>query len=218
ASALPGKLKLGIAAAVAASLFPLALAARARVSFSDQPRIHLLSDMDDQPKLRAQAASEAFADGRAMRQPVEGTVAVGGAHDDDTFYRGVKDGVWATTLPTEVHLDRATLERGRERFGIYCAPCHGQAGYGDGMVARRAEKIGASKWVTPTSLHEAHVRDQPVGQLFHAITSGVRTMPAYGHAIPERDRWAIVAYVRALQLSQAASRADVPPSATIDSN
>lgn len=216
--AFPGKIKLAIAVAACASWLPLALAVKARVSFSEKPRIHLFSDMDHQPKLKAQAESGAFGDGRAMRQPVEGTVPVGGDDLDDHFYRGVDGAGWATDLPSSVTADNATLVRGRERYGIFCTPCHGDAGYGDGMVHRRAKDIGASKWVPPTSLHEDHVRRQPVGQLFDVITNGVRNMAGYGHAIPERDRWAIVAYLRALQLSQAAAREDVPATATIDPN
>jgi len=216
--AVPGKLKLALAVLACASLVPMALAVKARQSFSDQPRIHLIGDMDNQKKLKAQAESAAFADGRAMRLPVPGTVPAGGEQLDDHFFRGVAGGGWATELPASVKTDGTTLRRGRERFGIYCAPCHGDAGYGDGMIHRRALQIGANAWVPPTSLHEEHVRAQPVGQLFHVITNGVRNMPGYGHAIPAADRWAIVTYLRALQLSQAAAREDVPATATIDPN
>ena len=118
------------------------------------------------------------------------------------------NGTWAATLP--MPLTAPLLRRGRERFEIYCAPCHGLAGYGDGMVARRADRLMEGTWVPPTSLHDPTVLARPDGHLFHTITAGIRNMPAYGPQIPEADRWAIVSYVRALQRSQHASVNDVP--------
>ena len=116
---------------------PFACAFRARHTLSPKPRIHLIQDMDNQPKFKAQRANPLFLDGRAMRTPPEGTVAHGRADLDDAFYRGQKDGKWVESFPLAV--TDTTLKRGRERFGIYCAPCHGLAGYGDGIVAVRAE-------------------------------------------------------------------------------
>ncbi|MEW6741665.1 MAG: cytochrome c [Planctomycetota bacterium] len=192
----------------ALALVPLVMVARARVSKSDLPRIHLVPDMDSQPKFKAQAANPLFADGRAMRLPVEGTVARGELHDDEHLELGKLNGVWAETFPVAVTAD--LMQRGRERFDIYCAPCHGLAGAGDGIVHQRSVALQEGTWVPPTSLHDDTVRIRPVGHLFNTITRGIRNMPAYGSQIALKDRWAIVAYVRALQRSQHATLADVP--------
>ena len=103
------------------------------------------------------------------------------------------------------------LQRGHERYDVYCSPCHGLAGFGDGMVAKRADELQEGTWTPPASFHTALVRERSVGQLFNTISNGVRNMPAYGPQIPIQDRWAIVAYVRALQRSQNATVDDVPP-------
>jgi mono/diheme cytochrome c family protein len=191
------------------ALLPFACAYKARHTTSPLPRIHLLQDMDKQPKAKAQSTSALFADGRAARQPVPGTVARGRLSEDDWFHRGLSGGQWATTLPVETN--PGLLARGQERYGIYCSPCHGLSGYGDGIVAKRADRLQEGTWVPPTSLHDETVRARPDGHLFNTITNGIRTMPAYGSQIGEGDRWAIVAYVRALQLSQRATMAAVPP-------
>ena len=102
------------------------------------------------------------------------------------------------------------MERGRERFDVFCAPCHGLAGAGDGMVAKRAEELQEGTWTPPASFHSELVRGRTDGHLFNTITNGIRNMPAYAPQIPVEDRWAIVAYVRALQRSQGAPLEDVP--------
>ena len=107
-------------------------------------------------------------------------------------------------------VDEQLIRRGQQRYGIFCATCHGQGGDGDGLVTLRALELEQGTWVKPTSLHAEPIRDQPVGQLFHAISNGVRKMPGYASQIPVKDRWAIVAYVRALQRTRTASSADVP--------
>ncbi len=193
---------------VVVSWIPLVFIAKARVTKSDVPRIQLIPDMDQQPKYLTQTASPLFADHRAMRPPVEGTVAHGELDDDDLLMRGKVDGNWTTTFPFPVTME--VMHRGRERFNIFCAPCHGLAGMGDGMVAKRADALQEGKWVPPTALNSDVVRDRTDGELFNTITNGIRTMPAYGPQIPVSDRWAIVAYVRALQRSQNASPNDVP--------
>ena len=103
-----------------------------------------------------------------------------------------------------------TMDRGRERFGIYCTPCHGVDGMGQGMVHERARSLMQGTWVPPTNLHQENLLYKPVGELFEGITRGVRNMPPYGRQIDTADRWAVVLYLRALQRSQAASLEDVP--------
>lgn len=161
-------------------------------------------DMHDTPRYEAFEESDFFADKRAMRPYVEGTVARGMLHDNDLLYTGmVGEGELTATLPPEVVVDKALLERGQERFNIYCAPCHSQLGDGNGMVVQRGYK-------RPASFHDQRLRDQPVGYFYDVITNGFGQMPKYSAQIAPADRWAIVAYIRALQLSQGATLDDVP--------
>jgi mono/diheme cytochrome c family protein len=209
------------------ALLPPLLIARARVTKSEKPRWHTFIDMDYQPKFKAQTTSTLFADGRADRLPVPGTVARGDLRINDPLYRGLQQGgviptetetedgeelviPWVTEIPLPI--TDSMMQRGRQRFDIYCAPCHGLSGDGNGLVAIRARELQQSTWVPPASLHTDPVRQQPVGQLFHSITNGVRKMSAYGSQISVEDRWAIVLYIRALQRSQNASPEDVPQS------
>lgn len=151
-------------------------------------------DMHDQPKYEPYEESDFFADGRASRQPVAGTVARGWLREDDHLYRAVgPDGGFATTLP--MPLTRPLLERGRERFDIFCSPCHGRAGDGNGMIVQRGFK-------QPASFHEARLRDMPLGYFFDVMTNGFGEMSSYAPQVPVEDRWAIAAYVRALQSSR----------------
>jgi len=205
---LPRAIFWAIAVLAALSLVPPLWIAKTRLTTSETPRIRLAPDMVVQPKYLAQQASSLFADGRAMRPPVPGTVARDGLELDPHFYQGKVDGQWATGFPVPV--TRELMDRGREQYGIYCAACHGLGGDGDGMVSQRAAKRAEPNWVPPLSLHVESVLRQPVGQLFNTITHGVRKMPAYGVQIPPGDRWAIVLYVRALQRSQNATIDDVP--------
>jgi mono/diheme cytochrome c family protein len=197
------------------ALIPPVVFARMRATPSPNRPIHIFWDMDFQPKFKTQVANPLFADGRAMRPPVAGTVARGEAYADSHMYEGVVDGQWATALPAGVAMDMATLERGQQRFNIYCSACHGYAGFGDGAVNKRAMELVANatgpvngtQWVAAKSLHDDTTRHQPVGQLFNTITHGIRNMAGYGAQIPTEDRWAIAAYVKALQLSQDAGSA-----------
>lgn len=191
------------------ALIPVACVARARVVKSPLPRIHVVPDMDNQGRYESQQNNSWFADRRAMRLPVPGTVAQGQLRDDEVFFRGVDGGDYAAELPVE--LTAPLLERGQQRYEVFCAPCHGLSGYGDGIVARRAERLQQGTWVPPASLHIEPAASRPVGHLYNSITNGIRTMPAYGSQIPAEDRWAIVAYVKALQRSQRAGLDDVPP-------
>lgn len=207
--AMPKWIPLSLAVLASLALVPLALVAHARVTRSDRPRIHLVPDMDNQQKFKPQSVNPLFADRRAARPPVPGTVARGELNADDHFYRGRIGEAWATTFPMPV--TEALMQRGRDRFGIFCAACHGASGYGNGPVAQRADELQEGTWTPPVSYHTDVVRERPVGQIFNTITHGIRNMPAYGPQIPEADRWAIVAYVRALQRSQNARLGDVPP-------
>jgi mono/diheme cytochrome c family protein len=206
---MPRSIKVVLAVLVPVSLVPIVLIARARVVKSPEPRVHLISDMDNQPKFKAQAANPLFADGRAMRPEIDHAVARGRLQADERLYHGKdRDGAWIQTFPVPV--TEGLLGRGQQRFDIYCAPCHGLVGYGDGMIAKRAEAMQEGTWVPPSSFHTDTVRGREVGYLFNTIRYGVRNMPAYGPQIPVEDRWAIVAYVRALQRSQHATLDDVP--------
>jgi mono/diheme cytochrome c family protein len=165
-------------------------------------------DMHDQPRFKPLAKSDFYADLRSARPPVEGTVARGQLHEDTYFYTG-KIG----TSPGDYMPFPATeevLARGRERFDIYCSPCHSRLGDGNGMIPQRGFRA-------PPSYHTERLRKAPLGYFFDVMTSGFGAMPEYASQIPARDRWAIVAYIRALQLSQHATMADVPPGQIVPS-
>lgn len=194
-------------------------------------------DMHDQPKYKPLRESALFKDGRSSRPLVEGTVARGNLRADSEYYTGkIGDAQTAAvaTPPTAataataaaganapassagtgefagyttlfpISIDRAALDRGEERFNIYCSVCHGHLGYGDGMIVRRGYR-------QPPSYHQDRLRQAPVGYIFDVVTNGFGAMPDYASQIPVDDRWKIVAYVRALQLSQQGTAADVPP-------
>lgn len=177
-------------------------------TFEDPP-IHLNQNMDFQKRFEAQEENPFFDDGRAMRHPVEGTVAVGRLKTDAHLYAGKTGDDWAATLPAKdedgqpIVLDEAWLERGKERFGIYCTPCHGVTGVGNGLAVQRG-------MVQPTSLYDERLQGMPVGYFFHIITNGKNNMWPYRSQIPVRDRWAIASYVRVLQRSRAATLELVP--------
>ena len=193
-----------------ASLLPFAFLARARGAKADRTRLRPIQNMGTQQKYLPQAENPLFADSRAMRPEVEGAVRRGAVIDDGAFTggRGL-DGQFVTEFPVTVN--RALLLRGQERYNVYCSPCHGLAGAGDGLVSRRADALQEGTWVPPLTFHGDQVRGRPVGHIFNTITHGIRNLPAYGSQVSAADRWAIVAYVRALQRSQNATVADVPP-------
>jgi mono/diheme cytochrome c family protein len=193
-----------------AATVPFALAVLARVSTSERPRIHIIPDMDSQEKFKAQRKNTFFADGRAMRLDVAGTVAQGELRDDDHFYHGKVGAAFAKTFPSQIDISLATMEKGREKFGIYCTPCHGADGSGQGMVHQRARALLQGTWVPPTDLHQENLLYKPVGELFDGISRGIRNMPPYARQIDVADRWAVVLYLRALQRSAAARLDDVP--------
>ena len=158
-------------------------------------------EMADQPRYDPLEASKFFPDGQSARPLVEGTVARGQLKEDEQFFNGGTDTVVATEFPLPVTIE--VLQRGQERYEIYCTPCHDRTGSGNGMIVRR----GYSR---PPSLHNAILNKRPVGHLFRVISLGMGAMPAYGVQITAQDRWAIIAYIKALQLSQNAKLDDVP--------
>lgn len=255
---IPRTIKLVAVALCSIALIPPLIVAKARATTSEKPRVHNFFDMDFQPKFKSQATSNLFADGRAARPRVEGTIPRGSSLvEDPRFVYGIEPNAVAgnvesmksegaesaltvevaieavTTSTGEVPVDNqepgpsptsqpnyvqrvpfkvddALLRDGRTQFNIHCAVCHGKSGYGNGLVSQRALALEQGTWVPPTSIHSPHLLDQPDGQLFNSITNGVRKMPAYGHQIAPRERWAIVAYLRAMQRSQNAAIEDVP--------
>ena len=149
--------------------------------------------MYDQEKYEPLEASAFFADGMSFRSQVDGTVARGQLMLDEHFYQGKIQGQLAETLPVAV--DRQLLERGRERYNIFCAPCHDQTGAGNGMIVQRGLK-------QPLTFHQQRLREVPVGHFYDVITNGFGVMYSYASRISVADRWAIVAYIKVLQLSQ----------------
>ncbi len=185
------------------TLLMLALAG-CRGDISEQPPIHPIRNMMDQPRFDPQETNPFFADKRSQRLPVPGTVSRSGLKLDPVFYQGKNpDGSFVHDNPLPVNLE--LLQRGQERFNIYCAVCHGRTGNGKGIVITNYQGF-----VPPPSYHDDRIRAMGDGELFNVVTNGVRTMPSYRHQVVEHDRWAIIAYLRALQRSQAAPLADVP--------
>jgi len=233
-----------------------------RGTVSDRRPLMLVPDMDFQPRYNAQAAGPFFADGRAMRMPPAGTVPFGGADydsdagsprqdpdflkEDDGYYRGKRGESWVDQNPLKVEM--GLLQRGQERYEIFCAPCHGSTGTGKGIMTQYGMvgvasitdaldvlqhgqhrymiycvvchdplgtghgKIVERGYTQPPSYHIERLRQAPVGHFFQVITDGYGSMPDYRQQIPPRDRWAIVAYIRALMRSQNGTLSDVPGS------
>jgi len=160
-------------------------------------------DMHDQPKYKPLAASSFFNDGRSARPLIADTVARGHLDEDVELNTGkTAGGKLVDVFPIPIDVD--VLKRGQARFAIYCSPCHDRTGSGHGMVVRRGFKA-------PPSYHIDRLRQAPVGYFFDVMTNGFGAMPDYRSQVPVADRWAIVAYIRALQRSQQATLADVPP-------
>jgi mono/diheme cytochrome c family protein len=232
ADTTPDRLPLGIHATGAIltmiAVIPIVLILRARYTTSEQPRIHVVPDMDFQwvnkgqtasgnyaerkgifphlkiprfdkgqtPNIDSSAGQPIFADGRAMRKEVEGTVAVGSMADD--AFKVFKTGdVYETGLPMELTEDLLNL--GQHKFQVFCAPCHGMGGMGDGPVNQRALSLGEGTWVTAKNLQDAPAKAMTTGQLYEIITNGVSTMASYKAQLSPKERWAVVSYIRALQ-------------------
>lgn len=159
-------------------------------------------DMRSQPRHEAFEQSAFFEDNLSARPPVVDTVARGQLQTDEHLYAGQANGDFAQTFPFTVTLE--TLERGQERYNIFCSPCHGLVGDGQGIIIEYGLRA-------PSSFHTPELREAAPGYYFDLITRGTRVMPSYASRISPEDRWAIVAYIRALQLSQNADLSDVPP-------
>lgn len=233
-AALPYWLHGLAAIATCLTLIPLAMAYRGRHATSSKPRYAVWTDMSFQRKAKPQRASNIladpavdserllFADGRSMRAQVPGTIALGQLHDDPELYYGVEanaaipvgmepgpSGVptaqWLRGFPASIRVDEAFLNRGEQRFDIYCAACHGVRADGLGPVALRAKSIRAARWgwIDPKNLAASVSVARTNGELFHIAGHGISTMKGYAAQITPTDRWAIVAWVRALQASQA---------------
>jgi hypothetical protein len=158
-------------------------------------------DMHDQPKIKAYREADFFGDRRGMRPIPEGTVARGHLEDDELLFTGKVNGQFVDEFPFPVTRD--VLERGRQRFNIYCSPCHGRTGFGNGMVVQRGYR-------RPPSFHDDRIRALAAGNFVDVMTNGFGAMPDYRAQVAPQDRWAIAAYIRALQLSERATVADVP--------
>ena len=208
----------GVLAALALAVPPFIIA-RVRATPDENRAVHIFFDMDFQPKFKPQTLNPLFADGRAQRTSVVGIVARGETQLDAHRFEGVLEGKWADRLPDGMTMSKELLERGQERYNIYCSVCHGYAGYGDGPVNKRAMELMSSSegpangtaWVQAKSMHDPLVREHALGLIYNIATNGIRNMAGYGTQITVEDRWAIAAYVKALQFSQNASMQDVPP-------
>jgi mono/diheme cytochrome c family protein len=164
-------------------------------------------DMHDAPRYEPLEASTFFANGQASRALVANTVARGLLREDTHLNEGKVNGQLATNFPMPVTAD--VMARGQERFNVFCSPCHGKTGSGNGMVVQRGFRA-------PPSYHEDRLRSAPVGYFFDVMTNGFGAMQDYSSQVPVADRWAIAAYIRALQLSQRATVADVPANRRAD--
>jgi mono/diheme cytochrome c family protein len=196
-SAIPLGVKTVMATVAMLVMIPLVMMIGERGAIKKEPRLHLVPDMDFQEKFRPQSASGLFADGRAMRPQLVGTFAL----EDDAlvgkdpgFYTGKEDGEYLTEAP--IAASDEIIARGKERYGISCAPCHNNDLRGKGPVHERAVELGSPMWVQPTDLYSEHLAYQPVGQWFESISNGVRNMPGYAKTVSAKDRWAIVQYLK----------------------
>jgi mono/diheme cytochrome c family protein len=164
-------------------------------------------DMHDQPKFIPQRGTEFFADGRSARPQVEYTVARGQLHQDSYYSTGLINGQEGTAMPFPA--TQQVLERGQERFNIYCTPCHSRVGNGEGLIVMRGYRPAGN-------FQAERLMSAPLGHFFYVMTNGYGAMPEYAAQIAPQDRWAIAAYIRALQLSQHAQQTDAPPGAQFE--
>jgi len=189
----------------------VALTGCARGCTSSRPPIHINPSMYNQPKVLPQTSSDFFYNGASMRDPVPGTIPIGGLKEDGAFFTGKgADGQFVATIPEPV--TPALLQRGQQRYTIYCQPCHDARGDGKGILFQRGS-------VPTASFHQEKILKYPDGQIFDVITNGQGLMPGYRWPIQAADRWAIIAYVRELErkrLASASADASASPQATAD--
>jgi cytochrome c553 len=163
-------------------------------------------DMQDQPKFVPQRGTDFYADGRSARPQVENTVARGQLREDAYFYTGMQGGKEGDGMPFPVTME--VLERGQERYNVYCTPCHSRVGNGAGMIVQRGYRPAGN-------FHTQRLLAAPLGHFFHVMTNGYGAMPDYSAQLSPQDRWAVVAYIKALQLSQAAKPGDAAAGAQV---
>lgn len=165
--------------------------------------IHLNPNMDNQQKYRSLEESKFFEDGSTMRRPIEGTIARGMISDDYSYLSGKNDDN-SYLMNNPIELTEEVLNRGQDRYNIYCSVCHSQVGNGKGIVTQY------DYTVIPANLHDQRIREQADGEMYNTIVYGLRSMPAYGYQLNTEDVWSIIHYVRALQRSQNATFEDLP--------
>jgi mono/diheme cytochrome c family protein len=178
--------------------------AGSRGKTSRKPPIEVIPDMDRQPKIRPQTPNDFFADGRASRLPVQGTVARGSAFLDHPINTGLVTGTTNFIVVNPIQITDQLMARGRQRYEIYCSPCHSPLGDGNGITKSFGMAVVAN-------LHDPRIVQMGDGEIFHVITNGRNLMGPYASQIEIEDRWAIVAYVRALQLSALGTQEDLAP-------
>lgn len=187
---------------IAAIAVPFALIS-CRGQISEEEPVHPNMNMDQQDRFEGQEENNFFSDNSSMRQPVEGTISRGNLREDDALYEGQnEDSSFIEEIPVDV--TKSFLYRGQEQYNTYCSVCHGKTGGGNGVIME-----GEYGYTPAPDFHQSRIRDLADGEIYSAIANGIRTMPSYAHQIKVEDRWAIVAYIRALQRSQNASEEDV---------
>jgi mono/diheme cytochrome c family protein len=164
-------------------------------------------DMQDEPKFFPQRGTNFYADGRSVRPQVANTVARNQLHENEYFYTGLINGKEGDVMPFPVTME--VLERGQERYNVYCTPCHSRVGNGEGMIVQRG-------YAHAGDFHTTRLETAPLGHFFYVITNGYGAMPDYSAQVSPADRWAIVSYIRALQLSQKATEGDVPAGSHVE--
>jgi len=201
-SAMPAKIKGNLLVVTCLMLIPPAMVYASYGSTTTEPRVHLIPDMDKQDRFRAQGETDLFEDGRMTRDQVAGTISQDQRFIHASLETGKENGEYVTSFPQQVDVTEAFIDRGQERFEIYCGVCHGEDGKGTGLIHHRAVELanlGHATWVPPTNITAGAIGTQADGYLFETISDGRRTMPGYAAQITAEDRWAIIAYLRVLQ-------------------
>ena len=177
------------------SYFVIAIFMGCRGWHSENPPFHVNPNMDTQPKYKPYRKNTWFKDGRDMRPRIAGVVARGDIVEDSYYSTGKVNDKFVTGFPVQLQVDSQFMRTGQKQFNVYCAPCHSRTGDGKGLVGEKLQ-------VVPTSIHDDYIANLPNGHFFDVISDGIRTMPGYKHQLSIKDRWAVIAYIRALQLNQ----------------